>query len=288
MSDYRTPTSGGATTDVARQEGQQVKDTARDAASNVADTAATRGQEMRGQARQHARSIAGDAQRQLRGHAQQETQRAGDALGTAGDQLRALAEGRVDEAGALGGYVEAAADAISSWADSIQDRGFEGLLDDLRSFGRRRPGMFLAGALAAGIVAGRFGRNAARELGDDDTSAPGGTARTSPGSSGAGAGVDRAAGDEDVAWRATDRLVDPGDPDEPVGGGVAGGGHTPRDGSDSDDDMIVGYASDDSAVVVGPTGTTAGETADERPVAPPRDTDDVAYRPVDVDEERAR
>ena len=249
MSDYRTPTSDGATTDVARQEGQQVKGTARDAASNVADTAATRGQEIKGQARQHARSIAGDAQRQLRGHAQQETQRAGAALGTAGDQLRALAEGRVDEAGALGRYVETAADAINSWADTIQDRGFDGLLDDLRSFGRRRPGMFLAGALAAGIVAGRFGRNAARELGDDDTSAPGDTARMSPGSSGAGAGGDRAAGD---------------------------------------DDMIVGYASDDSAVVVSPSGTTAGETSDERPVAPPHDTDDVAYRPVDIDEERAR
>jgi hypothetical protein len=239
MSDYQPRSSGGTdTTDVARQKGRQVKGTARDAASNVADTASARGQEIKGQATRHARGIAGDARRQLRGHAQQETQRAGAALSTAGDQLRALADGRVDEAGALGAYVDAAADAVNRWADTIQDRGLDGLLDDLRSFGRRRPGMFLAGALAAGIVAGRFGRNAAQELGDGDTSARDGTAR------------DQSAG--------------------------------------SGDDMIVGYASDDSAVVVSPGGATARETSDDRPVAPPRPADDADHRPVDVDQERAR
>ncbi|HSJ43336.1 MAG TPA: hypothetical protein VK923_01480 [Euzebyales bacterium] len=115
------------------------------------------------EAKQHARSIARDARRQLRGHAQAETQRAGAALSTAGDQLRALADGRVDEAGVLGDYIEAVAHGLNHWAGTIQDRG----LDDLRSFGRRRPGLFLAGALAAGVVAGRFGRNAAQELRDD-------------------------------------------------------------------------------------------------------------------------
>ena len=278
MSHNQPRSSGGTdTSNVARQEGQQVKGTAKDAASNVADTTAARGQEIKGQAKQHAHSIAGDAQRQLRGHAQEETQRAGAALGTAADQLRALADGRVDEAGVLGEYVEAAADAVNRWADSIQDRGFDGLLDDLRSFGRRRPGMFLAGALAAGIAAGRFGRNVAQELGDGDTSVGGGTARTSPpvGSSGGGAGGGHADGDEDAAWRPTDGLVEAGDPNEPVGGGVGGSGRTT-----DDDDTIVGYASDDSTVVVSPGGTTVDETSHGRPVAPPRD--------ADVDQERAR
>jgi hypothetical protein len=240
MSEHQPRSSGGTdTTDVARQEGRHVKGTAKDAASNVADTAAARGRQITGQAKRHARSIAGDAQRQLRSHAREETQRAGAALSTAGDQLRALADGRVDEAGVLGSYVEAAADAVNRWADIIQDRGLDGLLDDLRAFGRHRPGMFLAGALAAGIVAGRFGRNAAQELGDTDTSAHAGTAGT--------AARDRSGGD----------------------------------------DMIVGHASDDSAVVVSPGGAT-DDTARHRPVAPPRDADDVAYRAVDVDEERAR
>jgi hypothetical protein len=242
----------------------------------VGDSAAARGRQLKGQAEQHARGIAGDARRQLRGHAQDETQRAGSALGTAGAQLRALADGRPDEAGVLRDYIETAADAVGHWADTIQERGLDGLLDDLRSFGRRRPGLFLAGALAAGVVAGRFGRNAAQELSGDGTATehlqPRGSlpAASSPG----GTADDHPAGG-----------------DEPIGGGVGGdlptSGDRPAD-PPRDDDMIVGYASDDSSDVVSPGGTTADQATDDRPVAPPRDTDDVAYRPVDVDLERAR
>lgn len=282
MSDYESrPSRGTDATDVARQEGQHVQDTARYAASNVKDTAASRGQEIKGQARRHARGIADDAQRQLRGHAQEETQRAGAALGTAGDQLRALADGRVDEAGVFGTYVEAAADAVTRWADTIQDRGLDGLLDDLRSFGRRRPGMFLAGALAAGIVAGRFGRNAAQEVAEGDGSSPDDTARTPQPAGSTGTGGDRVAR-EDAAWRPTGGLVDAGDRGQPV----SGGGTTASD-RPADDDLIVGHASDDS-VVVSPGGGTSDQGSGDRPVAPPRDADDVEHRPVDVDQERSR
>lgn len=263
MSEYETRPSGGTdTTDVARQEGRRMQGTAKDAASSVGDTATARGQQLKGQARQHARGVADDARRQLRGHAQEETQRAGTALGTAGDQLRALADGRVDEAGVLRDYIQTAADTVGHWADTVQDRGLDGLLDDLRSFGRRRPGLFLAGALAAGVVAGRFGRNAAQELGDE----PAG---------GGGAGDRSGAGQRDTS---TGQSRDPSS--NPSSG-------QPRGASDGDD-MIVGYASDDSAVVASPGGTTADQTSDERPLAPPRAADDVEYRSIDVDRERAR
>lgn len=297
MTDRPNTTTQQDTRDVARQEKEQVKGTARDAASKVGDTAAQRGQELKGQAKGHARDLARNAQRQLRGHAQEETQRAGSALSTAGDQLRALAEGRVEDAGVLGDYVEQAADAVTRWADTINDRGFDGLLDDLRSAGRRRPGLFLGGALLAGVLAGRFGRNVAQELGDDDQSAlPGDTGTTSAGGTG---------GD---GYGATD---------EPVGGGTGGTGGVatsaagtgappataPRGvddvrpterAADADrgrsDDMIVGYASDDQGVVVDPAGRTADDVAPERPVAAPDEVadDDLEYRPIDADQGRRR
>jgi hypothetical protein len=113
------------------------------------------------------RNLAGEANRQLRDRAEQETNRAGGALAQAGSQLQALAEGRVDEAGAFGEYAQQAAQAVNRWADSVQDRGLDGLLDDLRSAARRRPGAFLVGAVAAGVIAGRFGRNL-REVRSDD------------------------------------------------------------------------------------------------------------------------
>jgi hypothetical protein len=123
---------------------------------------------------------------------------------------------------------------------------------------------------------GRFGRNAAQELGGD------------------GEAPDRRQPQGSLPDASTAGHTGDGDPvggDEPIGGGVGGdlptSGDRPAD-PPRDDDMIVGYASDDSSVVVSPGGTTADQATDDRPVAPPRDADDVAYRPVDVDQERAR
>lgn len=251
-----------STSDVAREQGQQVKGTAKDAASNVGGTAAERGRDIKDQAQGHARNIAGNAQSQLKGHAQEETQRAGAALDTAGSQLRALAEGRVDEAGAFGDYIGQAADAVGRWADTINDRGFDGLLDDLRSLGRRRPGAFLLGALAAGVVTARFGRNLAQEMGNGS----GGSQSELP--SGTSTGTGRATSDESY---------------------YAEGGDRASQGVGTDErETIVGYATDDRAVVTPGSDRYAEETAGERPVAPPaaapRD-EDLEYRPIDVDEE---
>lgn len=169
MSDS-TSTTDRDTKQVAREQGQQVKGSAQDAASNVAGTAGERAREIQQQAGTHARGVAQEAGRQVRSRAQQETERAGTALSTAGDQLRALAEGRTDEAGVFGDYAQQAADSVSRWADSIQDRGFDGLVDDLRTYARRKPGVFLVSAVAAGVIAGRFGRNLREEMSDDSGS----------------------------------------------------------------------------------------------------------------------
>jgi hypothetical protein len=174
MTDYPTypaPSgeSGTSTTDVARNRGEQLTDTTRDAASSIGDTAASHGRDIADETRQHVRRMTEDARGTLRNRAQQETERAGSALGQAGGQLQALADGRIDEAGPFGDYVRQAAESVNRWADAVQDRGLDGLLDDLRSYGRRRPGMFLLGAMAAGVLVGRFGRNIAPEVrGDGD------------------------------------------------------------------------------------------------------------------------
>jgi len=175
MSDS-TSTTDRDTKQVAREQGQQVKGSAKDAASNVAGTAGERAREVRQQAGTHARGIAGEATRQLRGRAEQETERAGGALSNAGNQLQALAEGRIDDAGVFGDYARQAADSVNRWADSVQERGLDGLVDDLRGYARRRPGMFLLSAVAAGVVAGRFGRNLREEMSDDGPSGSSGTA----------------------------------------------------------------------------------------------------------------
>jgi gas vesicle protein len=158
---------------VAREHGRQIKGTARDAASDIATTAGERTRDIREQAASHVRGIAAEARRQLRDRIEQETEHAGSALSRAGSQLQALTEGRTDETGVFGEYAEQAAQTVNRWADSIQDRGLDGLLDDLRSVGRRRPGAFLLGAMAAGMIAGRFGRNLRQEMSESSDRGPG-------------------------------------------------------------------------------------------------------------------
>ena len=169
-----TPGSGDRdTSQVAREQGQQVKSSAQNAASNVAGTAGEKARDIKEQAGSQARGLVVEARQQVRGRMEQETERAGGVLSNAGSQLQALAEGRTDEAGVFGEYAQQAAQAVNRWADSVQDRGLDGLLDDLRSVARRRPGAFLLGAVAAGVIAGRFGRNLREEMSDNDGSGDG-------------------------------------------------------------------------------------------------------------------
>ena len=75
------------------------------------------------------------------------------------DQLQALTEGRPGDAGPLAGYVTDARQQVASFASRLEDRGIEGVVDDVARFARRRPGVFLLAAAGAGFVVGRFVRS---------------------------------------------------------------------------------------------------------------------------------
>ncbi len=75
------------------------------------------------------------------------------------------------------GYVKRAADTLLDAADrayglsdDVQTRGIAGVLSDVQTFARRRPGAFLLGAAAVGVVAGRAVRAAKAE--DPETTKP--------------------------------------------------------------------------------------------------------------------
>ena len=51
---------------------------------------------------------------------------------------------------------------VGKWPRSpsrLEDRGIEGVVDDVSRFARRRPGVFLLAAAGAGFVVGRFVRS---------------------------------------------------------------------------------------------------------------------------------
>jgi hypothetical protein len=158
--------------DEAKNQARQVAGAASEMGRGVAGTASEKGKEVaemaKGQvsevtqeAAAQARNVVDDAKRQLQGQAQIQTDQIAEALRRLEGQVKAMLDGRTDEAGAVGDYAQQAAAQIGRLAERTQSRGFDGLVQELQSFGRNRPGTFLAAASAAGFAAARLWRSGA-------------------------------------------------------------------------------------------------------------------------------
>jgi hypothetical protein len=85
------------------------------------------------------------------------------------EQVAALADGQPDRAGSLPRYLEEAQEHVRGLASRLEQGGSQGIVDDMSRFARRRPGLFLAGAVGAGFVVGRVVRAASAQ---DHSTAP--------------------------------------------------------------------------------------------------------------------
>ena len=160
-----TPLGGGGTATVAADQAKQVASTAGEGAKEVAGEARQQARQVTGVARQQALGAMRSAQGELRGHASQQTDRAAQGLRGLAGQIHALVEGRTEEAGRAGDYARQAGDKAHELAARLENGGFDGVVEDVRGFARRRPGLFLIGAAAAGFAVGRMIR---ASTGDDD------------------------------------------------------------------------------------------------------------------------
>lgn len=154
--------------DEAKEQGRAVAGSAKDEARNVAETAKSEASRVTGEAKAQTQNLLHEARGQFREQASGQTERAaGLARGLAGN-LQALTEGRVDDAGQVGEYARQATDEVQRFAQRLDERGFDGLVQDLQSFARRRPGAFLLAAGLAGFATGRLLRGARDAASDDD------------------------------------------------------------------------------------------------------------------------
>jgi hypothetical protein len=85
-------------------------------------------------------------------------------------QLRKMAESA--DGGVLVDLAHNAATRLDGVASRVERDGIDGLLDDVRSYARRRPGTFLVAAGVAGFVVGRLARNASSALSAPQQPAP--------------------------------------------------------------------------------------------------------------------
>jgi hypothetical protein len=150
-----TTNDQGSTTDQARHAASVATDEAKQVASDVRD---------------QARGLLDETKNQVQDQSRTQRDRLVDTLRTFGDDLDGMAQERD---GLASGAAREVAQRVRTISERLDGREPSELLDDLRSFARRRPGMFLAGALVSGMVVGRLlrgGRDAAQtdKVGADD------------------------------------------------------------------------------------------------------------------------
>lgn len=133
------------------------------AKEKVADVAA--------EAKDQALGLAHQVRSQMQDRTAEQHGRAKEQVRSVSDNLRQLAEG-----GGASGPVQQMVQELASrgemLADYIESKDPQELMSDLRTFARRRPLMFLAGAAAAGLIAGRLTRGVVDSQRSDDTSEP--------------------------------------------------------------------------------------------------------------------
>ena len=122
----------------------------------MAATAADQVAQVAGEVTAQARNLLDESKNQLRTQAQTQTDQIASKLRELGDQVQALVEGRTSEAGPVGDYARQAGQTVAQFAGRIEERGFDGVIDDVQRFARRKPGVFLLGAAAAGFGVGRL------------------------------------------------------------------------------------------------------------------------------------
>lgn len=144
-----TTTSTTETYPGAADDSGSTSERAQQAAGAAKDEAQRVAQEAKSQARQ----LVDDARGQVDEQSRTQRDRLVSTLGTFGDDLDRMAE---NQSGMAADAAREIAGRVRSVSRHLDGREPGELVEDLRSFARRRPGLFLAGSLAAGLVAGRL------------------------------------------------------------------------------------------------------------------------------------
>ena len=139
------------------QAGKHVADVAREQASDVAAEAGRQG-----------RDLLLRAQGQLEEQAAQGQQRLADRLLSLSDELRSMSDGSGQ--GVAADLARQAASQVRDAGKWMEDREPRQVVNEMQSFARRRPAVFLVLAAGAGLVAGRLTRGL-KDASSDDSAA---------------------------------------------------------------------------------------------------------------------
>jgi len=156
--------------DLAKDQASQVKQGATEAASQVGSTSKEQAVQVAQEAKSQVRDLAGEARGQVSQQAGAQRDKLVTALRALGDELEQMVNGGGGtESGIATQFARQASSKVQEFAGFFENREPADLIDDVRSFARRRPGAFLAGAAVAGMLAGRMTKGAVAAKKDESS-----------------------------------------------------------------------------------------------------------------------
>jgi len=169
MGTSNTNTAPNART--ARDEGRDLAQNAAGSTRQVAETAKQQTGQVVQEASTQARNLAGQARSQVMKQADQQRQRLAGTLRDSGRELSEFAD-REGQSQLTTELSRRASSYVQTIGDYLDNADPQRMLEDVRSFARRRPGAFLTIAAVGGLIAGRLTRSiAAGQSSDGQSSA---------------------------------------------------------------------------------------------------------------------
>jgi hypothetical protein len=151
--------SSSSTKDVAKGEAGAVKDTAVGAGKNVASTARDEAANVVAEAGSQAKSMLGTFTDEVRSQGRTQQSRLAGAVHSVAQELGSMGA-KSEQSGPVADLAQQASRKAGEVGRWLENKEPSEVLDDVRSFARRRPAMFLGLSALAGVIVGRLGRGA--------------------------------------------------------------------------------------------------------------------------------
>lgn len=154
---YVGTSESSSTTDVAKDEASKTKDAALDSGKGVASTAKGEAANVVAEAKGQAKGLVGSVLGEARTQVNTQQQRLAGGIHTVAQELGSMGAGKPGPVAELAQTASQRVGAVGHW---LETREPAEVLDELRTFARRRPGAFLGLSALAGVLVGRLGRGA--------------------------------------------------------------------------------------------------------------------------------
>ena len=191
-SGFGSDSGSGGKADAAKEQAREVASSAAGAGAHVASTAKGEAAKVASEAKSQAKDLYHQTRSQLTDQAGTQQKRVAAGLRSMSDELGGMA-GSSEQSGVATDLVGQAASRLGDVASWLDQRDPGSLLDEVKQFAARRPGVFIGVAAAAGLLAGRLTRGIVSTVSDEKEAAAHADVSTTSSTSGRGAHVDTTA-----------------------------------------------------------------------------------------------